>query len=301
MSSRAAHAFAEREGALVDHLADDSLEHAADRGPQIGVGAGGWVRVRIGVRRSVGIARVVVVAAPALAAVQAGGDVAGGDRGRAPARLAEALLVEALGDLQARVDPDEVHQLEGTHAKAALDAHDPVDRLDVRDSLLQQSQRLEPERPVAAVDEEARAIVGADHRLAHRLARRVGEREGLLRGLLAGDHLQQAHDRRGVEEVHAHHALWTPGARGDRRDQQRRGVCCQHALLAHDLRQLPIQVVLEIQALGHGLDHQLAWRERGQVIDGLQPLDAGLSLLLRQTSLRGFFLKTVPRPLEPSL
>jgi len=59
--------------------------------------------------------------------------------------------------------------------------------------------------------------------------------------------------------------------------------------------------MLEIQALGHGLDHQLAWRERGQVLDGLQPLDAGLSLLLRQTSLRGFFLKAVPRPLEPSL
>ena len=35
-----ADAFAEREGALVDHLAEDALEHAAGRGPDFGIGGG---------------------------------------------------------------------------------------------------------------------------------------------------------------------------------------------------------------------------------------------------------------------
>src|SRR5665213_817258 len=55
----AAHAFTKREGALVDHLAEDSLEHAAARRLHLGVSAGGWVRVRIWVRGAVGIVRVV--------------------------------------------------------------------------------------------------------------------------------------------------------------------------------------------------------------------------------------------------
>ncbi len=201
----AAHAFAKREGALVDHLAEDSLEHPAGRGSDVGFGA---PRGRRRVRWPVGIDRVVVVAAPTLAAVVSRGDVAGGDRGRAPARLVEALLEEALGDLEAGVDADQVHQLEGAHAKAALDAHDPVDRLDIRDSLLQEPQRLQPKRAVAAVDQEAWPVLRADDRLAHRLARPVRERERALIRLLAGDHLEQAHDRRGVEEVHADDALW---------------------------------------------------------------------------------------------
>ncbi len=144
-------------------------------------GVGGARRGRVGVRRAVGaIAGVVVVPAPGLAPMQPGGDVARGDRRGLPAGLVEALLEEALGDLKTGVDTHEIHQLERPHAKPPAEAHDPVDRLDVRDPLLQQAQRLQPERPVAAVDEKARAVMGANHCLAHRLAGRVGEREGLL-------------------------------------------------------------------------------------------------------------------------
>ena len=94
------------------------------------------------------------------------------DRRRAPARLAEALLVERARDVEADVDADEVHQLERAHPEAAAEPADAVDLLERRDPLLQQPQRLEPERAVAAVDEEARAVGGVDHVLAHRLAGR---------------------------------------------------------------------------------------------------------------------------------
>ena len=73
MSSCGAHAFAERECALVDHLADDSLEHARRPRwvPTSGVSAA--LGRRPGPRGRYGIARVVVVAAPALAPVLARG------------------------------------------------------------------------------------------------------------------------------------------------------------------------------------------------------------------------------------
>src|SRR5437016_13201349 len=73
------------------------------------VGARGCVCVLVG-----------VVAAAALAPVLPRGDVARGDRRGTPARLAEALLEEALGDPEADIDANQVHQLEGSHAKAAL-------------------------------------------------------------------------------------------------------------------------------------------------------------------------------------
>jgi hypothetical protein len=193
--------------------------------------------------------------------VQPSRRVARRDRRRSPARLAEALRVEALRDLEADVDADEVHQLERPHAKAALHAADAIDRLDVRDLLCKQAQRLQPERPVAAVDEEARAVARADHRLAHRLSRRVRHFERARRGLLAGDHLEQRHQRRRVEEVHADDALRMDRRRSERRHEQRGGVASQHALLADDLRELRVQLVLELQALRRRLDHELARRE----------------------------------------
>ena len=60
-----------------------------------------------------------------------------------------------------------------------------------RDPLLEQLQALEPERPVAAVDEEAGAVDGVDHDLAHRLAGGARDRERLRRRLRAGDDLEQ--------------------------------------------------------------------------------------------------------------
>ena len=53
-------------------------------------------------------------------------------------------------------------------------------------------QRLERERPVAAVHEEAGAVGGVDHVLAHRLAGRARARQRRLARALPGDDLDAA-------------------------------------------------------------------------------------------------------------
>ena len=85
-----------------------------------------------------------------------------------------------------------------------------------------------------------------------------GDGEGALRGLGAGDHLQQRHQRRRVEEVHAHHSLGMLGGGRERGHQQRRRVAGQHAVGGDDLREPGEQLVLELDALGGGLDDDLA-------------------------------------------
>ena len=174
--------------------------------------------------------RVLVPAAAALAPEPPAGDEPGDERRRAPARLAEGLLVERLRDREADVEPDQVHQLERAHAEAAA-AHRAVDLLGRGDPLLHDPQPLERERPVAAVDDEAGAVGGVDHVLAHRLAGGTGRGEGVGAAVVAGDHLEQPHLLRRVEEVHADDALV---ARGQRGDAQRRGVRGQHAVARHD-------------------------------------------------------------------
>src|SRR4051794_11820594 len=166
------------------------------------------------------VAGVLVPAVAALAPQPPGGDHARAQGRGAPARLAEAELVEGDRDLVADVDAHEVLQLERAHAKAGC-ADDGVDGLDVGDALLQESQRLEAERPVAAVDQEARAVGGVDDALAHRLAGGARDLQRLVGRLQRGDDLQQLHERRRVEEVHADDAAGVGGRAGDGGDGDR--------------------------------------------------------------------------------
>src|SRR5207302_1741401 len=114
-----------------------------------GGGGGGCLRAGALLRMPVAAGAVLVVAATRLAPVHTRGDVTGRDGRGPPAGLPEALFEEALGDLQAGVDADEVHQLERPHAKAALHAADAVDLLDASDALRQQAQCLQAEGSVA--------------------------------------------------------------------------------------------------------------------------------------------------------
>jgi hypothetical protein len=94
-----------------------------------------------------------------------------------PARLAEGQLRERLGDLEADVHADQVHELERTHPKAAGHTADAVDLLRGRDALSEHAQALAAERAAAAVDQEAGPVGREDHALPHRLAGRAGELE----------------------------------------------------------------------------------------------------------------------------
>src|SRR6476646_1203789 len=87
-------------------------------------------RERLGSGRAVLPAlRVFVVAASGFPSEPPGGDRPDADRGRPPARLAEALLVERARDVEPDVDSDQVHELEQAHAKAAAEPADAVDLL----------------------------------------------------------------------------------------------------------------------------------------------------------------------------
>ncbi len=136
----------------------------------------------------------------------------------------------------------------------------------------EQPQRLEAERPVAAVDDEAGAVGGDDHVLAHRLARRAGHGHGRVGGLDTRHDLEQPHHRGWIEEVHAHHPRGVAGGSGQCGDEQRRGVGGQHTVAGDHLGQGREQLALELQAFGRGLDDQLTRRQRGQGLGGLQAL-----------------------------
>ena len=56
-----------------------------------------------------------------------------------------------------------------------------------------------------------------------------------------------------------------------------------------------VQLVLERESLGGGLDHELAWRERGEVVRGLDPRGGRVGLLGAQPPLGGFLAEPVAR------
>src|SRR5213078_229007 len=149
--------------------------------------------------------RVLVPAAPGLAPEAPGGHQSRRQRRRAPAWLAERLLVERAGDGQPDVDADQVHQRERAHAEPAAPAA-AVDRLGRRDPLLHDPQRLERERAVAAVDDEADAVGSLDHVAAHRLAVPQPYYTGVQRVVAAPHALQQPHLLRRFQEVYADNA-----------------------------------------------------------------------------------------------
>ena len=108
---------------------------------------------------------------------------------------------------RSHVHADEVAQLEGAHAKAAADPD--IRSIGAMSATRSCSRRKASpyEGTVAAVDDEAGHVGRPDHVLAHRerpLPRRAPAR---VRREAAGDDLEQSHERRRVEEVHAHDAL----------------------------------------------------------------------------------------------
>jgi hypothetical protein len=232
------------------------------------VAAAGLRERRVG-RRSLGIGEP---ASARLAPQPAGGDHPRLQRRGAPARLAVGLAMEGLGDRQADVDPHEVHQRERPHAEAAGEPADAVDLLRRGEPLLYQPQRLEGERPVAAIDEEAWAVGGIDHAAVHRGAERASALDRLGARFGAGDDLDQRHQRRRVEEVHADDAVGHGDGGGDRGHAQRGGVGRQHAVVADGPGDRREEGPLELEVLGGRLDDELARSEVAGVLDRLDAI-----------------------------
>ena len=273
-------------GALAERVGERAVAEEGDEPPVARAPGGRRRRIRVPVGP---ILRILVPAAAGLPSEPAGGDHARLQRARPPARLTEGELRERLGDLEAHVDSHQVHELEGAHGEAPAEAADAVDLLVAGHPLLEQPQRLPAEGPCAAVDEESRPVGRDDHLLAHRLACGARHLEGTLAGLVGPDQLEQAHQGRRVEEVHADHVLGPRGHAGERRDRDRGGVGGEHRVGAHDPREALEERALEVGALGRGLDHELARRElleRGDRLEAPRGVRARAPLLdpLRETA-----------------
>jgi hypothetical protein len=112
-----------------------------------------------------------------------------------------------------------------------------------------------------AVGDEVRRVFGAHHALAQGGGQEAFELVGDFRlGELGRDDLDQVHVARRVEEVHAAEARFQVGveAFGQLGDRQARGVRGEDRVGADVRRDLLVQVVLPVHALGDGFDDQVA-------------------------------------------
>ncbi len=117
-------------------------------------------------------------------------------------------------------------------------------------------------------------------------AQRFDVRGHLGRGDHRLDHLDQRHDRRRVEEVHADDAVRAVGGDGDLGDRQRRGVRDQDRLGRADPVQLSEDRLLEFQVLGHRLDGEIHVVQRLESDRERDPAEQGVAVLGAQLALR---------------
>ena len=145
-------------------------------------------------------------------------------RGWRHARLAR-LLVERLGGVDVHVDPDEVGERAGAHRPAGAVAHRRVEILDRHARLVEHPHAVVHQRDQDPVDDEPGRVVAA-HRLACRACSAntyaVSAASSVVRS--RADDLDERHQRRRVEEVHADDALRTLGRVRDLGHRERRRV-----------------------------------------------------------------------------
>ena len=243
-------------------------------GPPAGVWASATTcgRARLGVR---------VEAPTRLAAEQPGADHLLDDRAGRVQPVA-ALLVHRVEDLVGGVEADQVEQRERAHRVAAAEAHGGVEVLAGRVAALVHRHRVVEVAEQQGVGDEA-GLVADDHRL---LAEPLGERLDVLEDVVGGDHgadhLDELLHRRRVEEVHADDPLGVRRRDGDLGDRQRGGVGGQHGVRRDDRVDLAEQLLLEVELLRNGLDHELAVGEVGQVTAEGDPGVQRVVLLLGQ-------------------
>jgi hypothetical protein len=107
--------------------------------------------------------------------------------------------------------------------------------------------------------------VTADRSLAESLAECERGLEGLVRRQLRADDLEERHQRGGIEEVHADHALRRRRGRGDLRHRQRRRVRRQHRVGSADALELGEESLLGGELLDDRLDHEVASSDVGEI------------------------------------
>src|SRR5690606_7508445 len=153
------------------------------------------------------------------------------------------------------VHANHVHQIGRAHGPAEF-FHDLVDALEVGTHTDQTGKPAEI-REQYAVDQEARAVIDHDRRLAHFLGVGNGGSHGLLAGLLATDHLNQRHHVYRVEEVHTNEVFRTLQRLGQVGNGDGRGVGGDDRVFAYMLLHFGQNGVLDLGVLDDRFDHDI--------------------------------------------
>src|SRR6266571_4745251 len=180
------------------------------------------------------------------------------------ARLPEEDLHHIETDVQARV----VGELERAHRHVRPQLHRLVDVFDARDALLEEVERLVHHRHEEAIHDESRGFLHLDGVLAEFRAQALDEGYRLIRRLGAADHLDQFHDRRGVEEVHPHHPVRPLRRVRHLRDAQGRRIRGEHDLGRAEAVELGVERLLHLHLLKDRLDDDLRPRDGLLQVDG---------------------------------
>ena len=143
------------------------------------------------------------------------------------------------------------------------------------------------------VDDEAGAVLHLHHVLAAVGGERLGGVDGLVGRGQRPDDLDEAHHRRRVEEVDAHHLRRALGGHGQLHHREGGGVGGEDALGLHDVVEAGEELLLHRQVLHHRLEHEVAVVQRVQVVGGGDPAPISLaavsSSLPRSTCLASDF------------
>ena len=153
----------------------------------------------------------------------------------------------------------------GAHRPAGAVAHRLVEILDGDPRLVDHADAVVQQRDQDPVDDEAGRVEAANRLLADALGEGEGRVDGGLVGALGPHDLDQRHQRRRVEEVHADDPL---GMRRDGRDlgdRQRGGVRGEDRVRRGRRLELAEELLLDGEILEDGLDHEVAAGEVGDL------------------------------------
>src|SRR3569623_494355 len=117
------------------------------------------------------------------------------------------LAMQHFGDREARIEADQIRELERAHRMVEAELHAGIDVVRGAEPLVEAVAGFIQERNEHAVDDEAGDVASADHGLAEAL-RELGDGLGsrVARRQTADD-LAALHQRHRIHEVHADHAI----------------------------------------------------------------------------------------------
>ena len=197
--------------------------------------------------------------------------------------------------------PTRSSELARPHRPAGAVLHPRVEILDAHARLVEHAHAVVEERDQDPVDDETRRVVAADRVLAEPLAERVRGLEGLVAGALGADDLDERHQRRRVEEVHADDALRR--RRSPPRSPSPRAPRCSSRARrpAADALQLGEQLALRLELLDDRLDHEVAAGEAGELGREREVGRGRVARVLRQLPLLDLAREEVRDPVARAL